>query len=94
MQQHLVDKLQLLRWIRFSDVNNNKMDEELCARWKTGGQNGKFYILVKLFNFFILELLEQAEIHVDMNILMNTLLHFSQVSFAKARRTRTYFWLS
>ncbi len=34
------------------------------------------------------------KIHVDVNILMNTLLHFSQVSFAKARRTCTYFWLS
>jgi hypothetical protein len=48
MQQHLVDKLQLLQWIRFSDVNNNKMDEDLCGRLEV--QNGHFYPPAKLFH--------------------------------------------
>ncbi len=48
MKQHLVDKLQLLRWIRFSEVNNNRMDEELRGRLE--GQNGHFYPPAKLFH--------------------------------------------
>jgi hypothetical protein len=37
-----------LRWIRFSKVNNNKMDEELCGRLEV--QNGHFYPPAKLFH--------------------------------------------